>query len=82
MPVARRFIFCVRCPFSTIGAMGARYRLPGLGETAGIILGGGRHLPTGTVRARLGRRPHNPARVVIKPVETSAPAARAITIAR
>jgi len=44
------------------------------------IWGGGRHLPTGTVRAGLGRRPHSPAKLVIKPVETSAPASRTRTI--
>jgi hypothetical protein len=70
-------------PFSTILVMCARYRLTGTEEIAGTIWGGGgRHLPTGTVRIGFGRRPHSPARVVIKPVGTSAPARRTITMAR
>jgi hypothetical protein len=47
-----------------------------------VIGGGSRHLPTGTVREGLGRRPHNHVRVVIKPVETSAPVRRTRTIVR
>jgi hypothetical protein len=36
-PVARRFLFCVHCPSSTIVVMCGRYRLSSTEEVAGVI---------------------------------------------